>query len=194
MKSNTRRIAGVGILAAIVVVLQVLATFIQLGPFAITLVLVPVVIGAALYGVAAGAMLGGVFGVVVLVMTITGADPGAHMLWVANPLATALVILLRGILSGAAAGLVYRAVSRANKFAGVISAAVVCPIVNTGLFLIAMYFIFPYFLELWAGGATTMYFLFIGLAGINFVIEMAINIVLSPTIVRILDAVRKQGL
>jgi len=191
MNSRVKRIAGVGIFAAIVVVLQILATFIQIGPFAITLVLVPIVIGAALYGVAAGGMLGAVFGVVVLSMTISGADPGAHMLWVANPLATAAVIMLRGILAGMAAGAVYRAFSKKNKLLGVIYAAIICPIVNTGLFLLAMYFIFPYFLEMWAAGATAFYFLFIGLAGINFVIELVINIVLSPTIVRIIDATRR---
>lgn len=191
MNSNAKRIAGVGIFAAIVVILQILATFIQIGPFAITLVLVPIVIGAALYGTAAGAMLGGVFGIVVLIMTISGADPGAHMLWVANPLATFLVIMLRGILAGAAAGAVFRIFSKKNTLVGVVCAAIVCPVVNTGLFLLAMYFIFPYFLELWAAGATTMYFLIIGLAGINFVIELVINIVLSPTIVRIIGIARK---
>jgi len=191
MNPRVKRIAGVGIFAAIVVVLQILATFIQIGPFAITLVLVPIVIGAALYGVAAGGMLGGMFGLVVLIMTISGADPGAHMLWVANPIATAAVIMLRGILSGMAAGVVYQAFSKKNKFVGVVCAAIICPIVNTGLFLLAMYFIFPYFLEMWAAGATAFYFLFIGLAGINFVIELIINIVLSPTIVRIIDATRR---
>lgn len=191
MNSNAKRIAGVGIFAAIVIVLQIFATFIQIGPFAITLVLVPIVIGAALYGVYAGAMLGGVFGIVVLIMTISGADPGAHMLWAANPLATALVIMLRGILAGATAGAVYRALSKKNKLVGVVYAAIACPVVNTGLFLLAMYFIFPYFLEMWAAGATTAYFLIIGLAGINFIIELVINIILSPTIVRILNIARK---
>ena len=191
MNSNTKRIAGVGILAAIVIVLQILATFVQIGPFAITLVLVPIVIGAALYGISAGAILGGIFGLVVLFMTISGVDVAAHMLWVANPIATLLVILLRGILAGAAAGLVFKAFGKKNKLAGTISAAIVCPVINTGLFLLAMYFIFPDFLALWADGATTIYFLFIGLAGINFLIELGINLVLSPTIVRIIQIARK---
>jgi len=191
MNSKTKRIAGIGILAAIVIVLQVLATFVQIGPFAITLVLVPIVIGAALYGISAGAILGGFFGVVVLFMTITGADPAAHMLWIANPIATLSVILLRGILAGATAGLVYKAFHQKNKFVGTVCAAIVCPVVNTGLFLLAMYFIFPDFLALWAGSATTMYFLFIGMAGVNFLIELGINLVLSPTIVRIVQIARK---
>jgi uncharacterized membrane protein len=191
VNTNVKRIAGVGIFAALVIVLQVVATFIQFGPFAITLALVPIVIGAALYGVAAGAILGGVFSGVVLIMSITGADPGGYILWVAQPFATAAVIMARGLLAGAAAGLVYRALSKKSRFAGVVGAAVICPIINTGLLLLAMYFIFPYFLDAWSYGATVMYFLFIGMAGVNFVVEMSVNIVLSPVILRILDAVKR---
>ena len=189
--ASAQRIAGIGIFAAIIVVLQILGSFIQFGTVAISLVLVPIVIGAALYGKAAGAGLGGVFGLVVLGMSIGGVDVGGHMLWAANPVATTLVIMLRGILAGGAAGLVYGLISKKNKFAGVIGAAIICPVVNTGLFLLAMYFIFPDFLTLWAGAATAVYFLFIGLAGVNFLIEMVVNIVLSPTIVRIINAVKR---
>ena len=191
--ANVQRIAGVGIFAAIVVVLQILGSFISIGPFAISLVLVPIVIGAALYGVAAGAGLGAMFGLVVLIMSINGVDVGGHVLWLANPIATSLVIMLRGILAGGAAGAIYLFVSKKNKFAGVVCAAIVCPIINTGLFLAAMYFIFPDFLAAWAGDAGAVYFLFITLAGINFLIEMGINIVLSPTIVRIIDAAKRRG-
>ena len=185
-RTSSRYIAGVGILAALVIVLQAIATFIQFGPFVITLALVPIVIGAALFGVKAGAILGGMFGIVVLIATITAADPGAHMLWIANPIATALVILLRGILAGAAAGCVYGWVAKKNKYVGVVAAAIICPIVNTGVFLAAMYFIFPSFLALWADGAHTVYFLLVGLAGINFLVELVINMVCSPAIVRII--------
>ena len=191
INSKTKRIAGIGIFAAIVVVLQLVATLVPLYPFAITLVLVPIVIGAALYGIAAGGILGAIFGLVVLVMSISGQDIGGQLLWVANPFATAMVIMLRGILAGMAAGIVYRIFAARNTLFGVVLAAIVCPVVNTGLFLLAMYFIFPYFLDMWAAGATTVYFLFIGLAGINFVIELTINIILSPTIVRIINATRR---
>ncbi|MCL2397181.1 MAG: ECF transporter S component [Defluviitaleaceae bacterium] len=189
--AKIRRIAGIGVFAAIVVILQLFASFITLGQFAITLALVPIVIGAALYGPLAGAALGATFSFIVLIMTITGVDVGGHMLWLANPVATALVILARGILAGAAAGWVYSLVARKSTYVGGISAAIICPVVNTGLLLAAMYFIFPDFMALWAGGAATVYFLFIGLAGVNFLIELAINIALSPAIVRVIQTVKK---
>lgn len=188
--TKATRIAGIGIFAAIVVVLQLFATLVPF-TFPITLVLVPIVIGAAIYGIAAGAILGGVFALVVLVMTISGADPGAFILWTANPLATFLVIMLRGILAGTTAGAVYQALAPKHKMAAVVCAAIATPIVNTGLFILAMQFIFPDIVTQWADGASHIYFLLIGLAGLNFVIEMAINIVLSPTIVRIIHIAKR---
>ena len=64
--NNTQKIVGLGLFTAIVIVLQLMGSFIRFGTFSISLVLVPVVIGAALYGAGAGAWLGFVFGVVVL--------------------------------------------------------------------------------------------------------------------------------
>ena len=64
---KTRRLAGLALFTAIVVVLQLLGSFIKVGPFAVSLVLIPIVVGAAVYGVSAGAWLGFVFGVVVTI-------------------------------------------------------------------------------------------------------------------------------
>ena len=52
---KTRRLAGLALFTAIVVVLQLLGSFIKVGPFAVSLVLIPIVVGAAVYGVSAGA-------------------------------------------------------------------------------------------------------------------------------------------
>ena len=49
--NNTQKIVGLGLFTAIVIVLQLMGSFIRFGTFSISLVLVPVVIGAALYGV-----------------------------------------------------------------------------------------------------------------------------------------------
>lgn len=102
---KTRRLTGLALMTAIIVVLQVVASFVKFGPFTITLALAPILIGAALYGPKAGACLGGVFGAVVLLACILGWDPGGAILWNANPFLTALVCLGKGILAGLAAGL-----------------------------------------------------------------------------------------
>lgn len=52
MSNTTKKIVGVGLFTAIVVVLQVLAIVIRpMVVFNISLVLVPIVVGAAMYGV-----------------------------------------------------------------------------------------------------------------------------------------------
>ena len=75
-KSNIYNLTGLGILTAIVVVLQIFTTFVHFGPFSITLALIPIVIGAAVYGPNVGAFLGVVFSVVVILMCVFGADVG----------------------------------------------------------------------------------------------------------------------
>lgn len=65
-----------------------------------TLTLVPIVVGAALYGPRAGAWLGFVFGAVVLIACITTADPTGGLLWNLNPFMTALLCLVKGIAAG----------------------------------------------------------------------------------------------
>ena len=57
--TKIRRMVGVAILAAIVVVLQSVGSFIRFGSVSVSLVLIPIVVGAAMYGPGAGAVLGG---------------------------------------------------------------------------------------------------------------------------------------
>ena len=161
------------------------------------LALAPILIGAALYGPKAGACLGGVFGAVVLLACILGWDPGGAILWNANPFLTALVCLGKGILAGLAAGLVYRAIAWGGKshssgrmLGGSIAAGIVSPVVNTGLFLLGLFFLFPTYLEAWATGAgqTVITYMIFTMVSINFVLELLINLVLSTVIVRVVSA------
>lgn len=188
---KTRQLAGMGIFAAIVVVLTVIATFVKFGPFSITLALAPIVVGAAIYGPKAGAWLGGTFGIVVLIMCILGADVGGAILWNANPAATAVLCLLKGAAAGWAAGLVYKAFCKKSVTLGVVLAAVCSPIVNTGIFCLAMVTLYHPTLVQWAGGADLVYYIFFVLIGVNFLVEMLVNAVLSPVIARIVKLGRK---
>ncbi|MBQ2963038.1 MAG: ECF transporter S component [Clostridia bacterium] len=176
------------ILTALVVVLQYLGQFIRLGPFSISLVLLPIVIGAATCGVKIGAWLGLVFGAVVL---ITG-DAAAFL--AINVPGTVATVLLKGTACGLVAGLAYKAVEKKNRYAAVVVAALLCPIVNTGIFLLGCVLFFFETIEGWGlaeGYGTAVEYMFLGLAGGNFLVELAINIVLSPVVVRLLNIKKK---
>lgn len=187
---KTRRLTGLALLTAIIVVLQIVASFIKFGPFSITLALAPIIIGAALYGPKAGAYLGGVFGVVVLIACILGWDQGGSVLWNANPFLTAVVCLAKGILAGLCAGAIYQAISKGPlaPIVGAIAAGIVSPVVNTGLFCLCLTLLFHDILVAWAGGTDIVYYIIFGLTGINFLLELVINLVLSTVIVRVVTA------
>lgn len=207
---KTRRLVGMSIFTALVVVLQVFATFVKFGPFSITLALTPIIVGAALYGPKAGAWLGGVFGVVVLIMCVVGADVGGAILWNVNPFATALLCIVKGAAAGWVSGLVYRALAKKSIAWGtaegasrteitkkstawdVIAAAVVSPIVNTGIFCLGMALFFHDKLVEWAAGTDLVYFVFVGLIGVNFLVELLVNVVLSPIVARIIKVGGKE--
>lgn len=192
MQSNTgktRKLAGIAIFTAIVIVLQLLGSFIRFGPFSISLVLIPIVVGAAMYGVAAGAWLGFIFGLIVLLSGDAAAFLGV------NAIGTIITVIAKGTLAGLCAGLVYRALEKTNTYVAVIASAIVCPVVNTGVFLLGCLIFFMETITGWAtqaGFASAGTYMIVGLVGLNFVFELLVNVVLSPVIVRII-AIGKKG-
>ncbi len=184
MHAKVFRTTQAAFLAALVAVLQVLAYTIKLGPFNMSFVLVPVVIGGVLLGPATGGFLGGVFGAVVAIACVTGMDAGGFILFSANPFLCILLCLVKGIAAGYISALVYRLLSRKIKFnmLATMFSTVLAPVVNTGLFCIGMALFFYDTLVAWAGGSGVIYYMFTGLIGINFVIELLLNIILCPII------------
>ena len=182
--NNTQKIVGLGLFTAIVIVLQLMGSFIKFGTFSISLVLVPVVIGAALYGAGAGAWLGFVFGVVVLLSGDAAAFLGV------NALGTILTVLVKGTLAGLLSGLVYKALENKNRTLAVAVAAVVCPVVNTGVFLIGCLLFFMETIGGWADamgfGANVGQYMIVGLVGANFIFELLFNVVFLSTIISLL--------
>lgn len=187
-KFSTRKLTGLAILTALVVILQFLPIK---GPFfLITLTLVPIVIGSALYGAFAGAWLGFIFGVTVLL----SGDAAAFL--TINIPGTIATVLVKGTLAGLAAGLVYKLASKVNRYFGVICAALVAPVVNTGIFLLGCRLFFMDTVNGWAaasGYENVGAYMILSLVGINFLIELGVNMVCSPIILRLINIRKKEG-
>ena len=185
---SVRNLTLAAIMTALVIVFQLLGSFIRFGPFSISLVLVPIVIGAAVCGIGIGGWLGFVFGMVVLF----SGDAAAFLS--VNVIGTILTVLLKGTLSGIAAGVVYKLVSKYNVLVAVIAAAVACPLVNTGVFILGCIVFFLKTVEEWgylSGFGGTFEYIFLGMVGGNFLFELGSNIILSPIIVRLLEIAEK---
>lgn len=130
MEKTTPCIAGGGLLAAIAAMLQLVGSAIRFGPFSVSLVLIPIVLGAALYGWGMGCWLGLVFGAVVLLSGDAGlflaADPGGAI----------VTVLSKGIACGAAAGLCCRWLHPRYPRLSILLSALAAPLTNTGVFLL----------------------------------------------------------
>lgn len=182
---------SIALLMALVLVMQAISSIIpSVSGFTISLVLIPIVLGAAIFGPGAGAILGATFGVIVYINCVTGADLGGAMVFQANPLLCFVVVLAKGILAGAASGWVYKLLKGKNPYIAMVLAAAVCPIVNTGIFVACMFTFFVDVLSAWAEGGDIVAYVLSGLVLLNFVPELIINLVFSPAsmqIVRIVD-------
>ncbi len=184
-KLNVGNLVGIGLLTAIVVVLQLVSMALRFGMFSITLTLVPIVVGAALYSRKAGAWLGFVFGVAVL---LTG-DAAAFL--AINVPGTIITVLVKGTMAGFCAALVYKAFAKKNQMLAVIMAAITAPIVNTGVFIIGSFVFFLDTIKTWAGDQNVFVYVLVALVGFNFFIELGINLLLNPAIVQIIRIGKK---
>ncbi len=182
-QQQTQQLVLGAVLTALVVILQLLGSFIKLGPFSISLVLVPIVLGAAMCDYKIGAWLGFVFGIIVLL------SGDAAAFYSINVPGTIITVLVKGTLCGLFAGITYKVLEKQNRYLAVMVSAVVCPIVNTGVFLLGCKLFFMSAITEWGlaeGFNNAAQYMFLGLAGGNFIFELIINIVLAPVILKII--------
>ncbi|MBR6743544.1 MAG: ECF transporter S component [Clostridia bacterium] len=184
---STEKMVLLALLCAIVAILSYFGGFIKIGGLAsISLTLVPVVLGAALCGPVAGAILGGVSGAVFF------ATADAVFWFGLSIPGTIITVMVKGILAGLAAGIVYKLLEKYNRYLAIMASAVVCPVVNTGIFLIGclVFFIDTVSAGAVAEGLSLGAYLIIFFVGLNFVFELIVNVIFSPAIARIIDVAK----
>lgn len=195
---TAKYVAYLGVLAALVIALQMLSGFMKIGATTFCLVLVPIVLGGLILGVTAGAILGAIFGVVVIVDAFIGLDPFTLFLLGEQPVFTVALCLLKGIAAGVIPALVYKLIARKNAYVGSFVAAVLAPICNSGVFAIGAFFIMQPILDYLTAagmdvtGLSPAYIVFVVLITVNFFVELAINIVLAPAIYTVNNVVSKR--
>lgn len=204
-REKTLWLTRTAIFAAIVIIVQLVGGAVKVGPVSFSLVLVPIVIGGIITGPACGAVLGFVFGAITLINGLTGVDPFTAILLnsgLKGAVITPLICLVKATAAGYFSALIYKAFKKAAdkkasgkeglKIAGTFLAAAAAPIINTGLFILGALTLSDVlaanFVE---AGSTVIYFLVIGCAGINFIVEFLVNLVLAPAIYQIARAVSK---
>lgn len=193
---TTREITGTAILLALVIVLQAFGGSVSIGAVQLNFTLIPIVLGAILFGKWSGSLLGFACGVVVLVQVIMGLSPFYVVIWANNPVVTVFTCVVKTTVAGFLAGLAYELIAKKNSLAAVFTASAIVPVVNTALFIVGCLCmnksigIFQDSIEM--GGMNILVFILVGLVTFNFFIELAINLVVSPALHRVIGVVEKR--
>lgn len=184
-KKSIQRLVGIASLAAMIAVLQVISNYITFGPVSITLALVPLVLGAILYGPLAGGILGVLMGGIILTAPTT-----VSFLSV-NPVVTVFLCLIKTGAAGVVSGFIFKLLYKKNLTLAIILATIAAPITNTGLFALGCICFMMDTLKAWAGDSNAISFLFLTMIGYNFIVEFLVNSILAPTVAYIVRVVSR---
>ncbi len=173
--AKTLRLTVTAVLAAITVILA----FVPLRTLGleITFTMIPIAIGSILCGPAAGAVLGGIFGVVSFLQCLGYSAFGAALLEI-NPIFTFIVCVPTRILAGFLAGVIYRALCKPfhSDIPAILSASLAAPLFNTVFFmatLVALFYrceLIQYYANLL--GAANPFMFIILFVGVNGLVEI----------------------
>lgn len=195
-RDSTLKLVQIALFAAIVIVIQLFFASVKIGPVTIAFTLVPIVLAGIFIGPSAGLIVGAVSGLVTFIQVFTSADPFYVFLMANNPIATAVICLTKTALAGWVSGLVFKILRRITNLPtlSTVIPAILCPIINTGVFCLGMFVFFTGAFQadatFGAASADIVYFVFIGLAGINFVFELISTAILTPIISKALFAAK----
>lgn len=200
-KSRTLRMVQLAFFIAIILLMAFTPIgYIKTPGLEITLIVIPVTVGAIILGPVSGAILGGVFGITSFIQCF-GLSPFGAMLLSINPIGTFIVCMIPRILMGWLTGLSFKAlkkVDRSKSFSYAV-ASLVGPLLNTVLFMTTLILFFyqtDYIQGIAQAMNTTNVLAFvIAFVGINGLIEAGVNFVIGTAVSKTLDVVtEKTGL
>mgnify|MGYP000330981450 CR=1 FL=1 len=136
-KFSTKYLVEMALLVAIILIMAFTPLgYIKTVGIEITLIVVPVAVGAVTLGPAAGAILGGVFGITSFIQCFGMSPFGAALLGI-NGFLTFLVCVPTRILMGWLTGLIYKGLRKTKLPSGasVTISNLCCPLLNTTFFM-----------------------------------------------------------
>ena len=188
---TSKQITGIAVLLALVIVLQALGGTIVIGPVQLNFTLIPIVLGAIIFGPIVGMLLGFACGVVVLIQVIMGAVPFYALIWSNDPVVTTLTCIVKTTVAGLVAGIAYDIIAKKNSLLATFVASALVPVINTALFIVGCLFMTDSVHAMASSEATNvLVFILVSLVTFNFFIELAINLVVSPALARVIKIIK----
>lgn len=201
MKKKTMDVRQMVLLAMLGGILLVMSFtplgYLNIGPLAISLNMIPVAIGAMALGPKGGAFLGGVFGLTSFLQCIGvgGTSLMGVALFEISPVLAFVQRFFPRLLAGWLSGLIYQGVRKATN--GTVAGFVTgfgAALLNTLLFMAALLLLFgnSEYLRSLIGGRNLLVFV-CAFVGINAIVEMVATTAVVGALGGVLDKIRKTG-
>ena len=192
---SAKNIALLGILIALVIVLQLFASAIPMFGVTLNFSLIPIALAAVFLGVAGGAIVGFSCGLVVFItMAVLGQEPSTAFLFQTNPVILTIMCIGKTTLAGAVAGLIFNLIKKRNNHIAVIISSLIIPIINTGIYMFGIVLMkesVAEFCSLSASSAGVVFVAVFGMIALNFVLEIAITLIFTPIVYRVSKIFKK---
>lgn len=196
-KNKTLEMVQLAVLIAIMLILAFTPLgYLRIGPLAISLLTIPVVIGAMLLGPAGGAVLGLVFGLTSFYQCFAG-DPFGAALVAMNPFFTFLVCIPTRTLMGWLSGVIFKALWKIDKTKTVtyFVTGLLGAFMNTLFFMSTLMICFghtEYLQSMNATGANLFMFA-VAFCGINGAMEMPMSCVVGGGVAKAVSVALKKN-
>ena len=196
-KSKTTWLVQIAMLTAIILILAFTPLgYIRTGGLEITLIVIPVALGAVILGPVGGMILGAVFGITSFIQCF-GMSPFGAMLLSISPVKTFITCVVTRTLLGWLTGLIYQGMKKIsrNKSLNTVVANLCCPFMNTLFFMscIVIFFYQTDYIQSFVSmlGAANPFLFVLGFVGINGLVEALLCFVVGSAITRALMAALK---
>ena len=188
---TTKTVVYLAVLTTLLIVLNLLGTVFKVITN-VNLTLIPIVLGALILGWRGGLFLGLISGLMTFIFGVTGVDPFTNILFIQHPVLTFLTCVVKITVAGVVGGILYSVVNNKNKYVAVILTSAIIPIINTALFIIGALLMSDTIGSMaQSNGVDIIYFLVIMCAGVNFLIELVINLLVAPAIHSVVKVLEK---
>jgi len=194
---GTRHMVLLAMLSGILLIMSFTPLgYLNIGPLAISLNMIPVAIGAVALGPGGGAFLGAVFGITSCLQCvgIGGTSAMGVILFEINPILTILQRFATRVLAGWLTGIVYLLLHKRHfKYAGYV-AGFCAALFNTVFFMAALVLLFGHteYLQNLIAGKNILLFA-ISFVGINAVVELFSTTLAAGTVCKALEKLNMIG-
>lgn len=192
---SARNVAFFAVLLALTIVLQLFASAIPMFGVTLNFSLIPIILAGMFFGVVGGAFMGLASGLVIFISTaVMGMEASTAFLFQANPAVLTLTCLGKTTIAGAVSGFLYSLIAKKNSLVAAFVSALTVPVLNTGIYVLGMV-IMRSDVALFLGteaAANVVFVAVFSLIWLNFLLEIAVSVLFSPAIHRVVTIIEKR--